>query len=440
MTITWTNEKRKLSDLIPWPRNPRTITDAQAERLTTSVEDFGQVEALAISPTNDIYNGHQRLSVLAGQYGMDHEVDVRVSSRPLTEKERERLTVYLHRGATGDWDFEKLAREFDTDELFDWGFDPDDFEGFDFGSPGVTGGEGKDTEPEVNRAEELQRQYGTELGQTWGIGEHRLVIGDCTDADVVGRLMGGENAEICFTSPPYLEMREYSGSVNDIEKLLKFIPLSVDFSDYQVVNLGLKFTDGQVVSYWNDYLARFAECNRKLLAWNVWHKMQSGSIASATNMFFLVHEWIFVFGEKAKRLNRTVPNDLDDYERRHGKDFLDGITRRVRQRDGSVEDTSSSLHTHHQIHSVLRQRPELGQIRESHPATFPVGLPTQYIEAMTNELDIVYDPFAGSGTTGIACANLNRQARMIEISPAYGAVILHRMAEHLGVEPELINS
>jgi len=122
--ITWTNERRKLSDLIPWERNPRTIKNAQAERLVDSVETFGQVETLAINPDNGVLNGHQRLSVLAGQYGMDYEVDVRVASRELTERERQQLTVYLHRGATGDWDMEALANWGIEDDLLTWGFEP----------------------------------------------------------------------------------------------------------------------------------------------------------------------------------------------------------------------------------------------------------------------------------------------------------------------------
>ena len=120
--ITWANERRKLSDLIPWERNPRQIQDAQAERLVDSVETFGQVETLAIGPDDELYNGHQRLSVLAGQYGMDYEVDVRVASRPLTEKEREKLTVYLHKGAAGEWAWDELAT-WDYGDLTAWGFD-----------------------------------------------------------------------------------------------------------------------------------------------------------------------------------------------------------------------------------------------------------------------------------------------------------------------------
>lgn len=121
--ITWTNERRKLRDLIPWERNPRTINNAHAERLVDSVETFGQVETLAIDCANGVLNGHQRLSVLAGQYGMDYEVDVRVANRVLTERERQQLTVYLHRGTTGDWDFEELANSFPFDDLLTWGFE-----------------------------------------------------------------------------------------------------------------------------------------------------------------------------------------------------------------------------------------------------------------------------------------------------------------------------
>ena len=91
--ITWTTEKRKLSELVPWPRNPRQIKGEQAVRLAKSLDEFSQVETFAIGPGNELYNGHQRLSVWAEEYGPDLEVDVRVSSRALTEKEREKLTV-----------------------------------------------------------------------------------------------------------------------------------------------------------------------------------------------------------------------------------------------------------------------------------------------------------------------------------------------------------
>lgn len=121
--IVWTNEKRRLGDLTPWPRNPRQIKKAEAARLAESLDNFGQVDVFAVGPDGELYNGHQRLAVWSREHGPDFEVDVRVSSRPLSEKERERLTVLLHRGAVGSWDFDLLANEFDVEELIEWGFD-----------------------------------------------------------------------------------------------------------------------------------------------------------------------------------------------------------------------------------------------------------------------------------------------------------------------------
>ena len=137
MTITWQDERRTLGELIPWERNPRQIRQRNAARLVDSVQSFGQVEPLIVGPANELYNGHQRLAVLMQTYGPDYTVDVRVASRELSEKEREKLTIYLHKGATGEFDFDALANEFDLSELVDWGFEP--FElglgDFDTGAP-----------------------------------------------------------------------------------------------------------------------------------------------------------------------------------------------------------------------------------------------------------------------------------------------------------------
>ncbi len=119
--LTWTNEKRRLGDLAPWERNPRQIRKAEAERLADSWRRFGQPEVIAIGPGNEVYNGHQRLAVWAAEFG-DVEVDVRVASRSLTERERQQLTVYLHAGATGGWSWDDLAG-WDMGDLSEWGFD-----------------------------------------------------------------------------------------------------------------------------------------------------------------------------------------------------------------------------------------------------------------------------------------------------------------------------
>jgi hypothetical protein len=132
--ITWDNQKRKLSQLIPWDRNPRQIKSDQVKRLQESLAEFGQIEPVCIGPGNELYNGHQRLKSWAAKFG-DIEIDVRVSYRALTEKEREKLTVFLHKGAAGEWDFDELANSFEMAELVEWGFEEDELLGVDYKNP-----------------------------------------------------------------------------------------------------------------------------------------------------------------------------------------------------------------------------------------------------------------------------------------------------------------
>jgi hypothetical protein len=196
--ITWTNETRKLSQLKPWPRNPRQITEKQAKRLNESFDQFGQVETIAVGPDNEIYNGHQRLNVLMAKHGANYEIECRVSSRELTEKEREKLTVFLHKGAAGEWDFDTLANEFELDDLLEWGFDKKELD-LDLWA----GEMADDPGAQMDRAEELREKWGVNSGDLWQLGEHRLICGDCTDKEIVERVMGGEKAGAVVTDPPY---------------------------------------------------------------------------------------------------------------------------------------------------------------------------------------------------------------------------------------------
>lgn len=119
--ITWTNSTRKLSELIPWDENPRTIREDQAARLTQSIAEFSQIETIAIGPDNEIYNGHQRLKSWRAEFG-DLDIDVRVASRKLSKAEKRKLTIYLHHTATGETNWDALAN-WDPEELIDWGMD-----------------------------------------------------------------------------------------------------------------------------------------------------------------------------------------------------------------------------------------------------------------------------------------------------------------------------
>lgn len=126
--IIWTNEKRKLSDLKDWPKNPRRLTDAQAAQIAKSIVKFGFADPLIINRDGTILGGHMRKRVMlvAGLAKPDDLVDVRVPSRQLTDAEVEEINIRLNRN-TGDFDFDILANSFDENLLIEWGFEAPEF-------------------------------------------------------------------------------------------------------------------------------------------------------------------------------------------------------------------------------------------------------------------------------------------------------------------------
>ncbi len=410
--IIWTNERRKLKDLKPWERNPRQITKDQAKRLVESFDEFGQVETIAIGPNNEVYNGHQRLNVLKDKYGEDYEVEVRVSSRELTEKQREKLTVYLHKGAAGVWDFDTLANEFELDDLLDWGFDKGELD-LDLWAEDAP----EDVEPQIDKAEELRERWGVETGQLWQLGEHRLICGDCTDRAVVERVMGGEIAAITFTSPPYnagvsaqlsgntsIDGNLYKDEYNDNQTQSDYLSLLANFTDValstsQYVFVNIQFLAGNKTAF-VDYLAKFRD---NLADIAIWDKTNAAP-AAAQRVMDSRFEFVLIYSHKA---NRAIG------------------TREFRG----------------MVHNVYTGNPQRNnKYASSHAATFPVDFPEHFIKTFTNEDELVFEPFTGTGTTLIACERLGRKCRAVEISPAYVAVAIQRWVDVTGKEPVLLGS
>lgn len=122
--ITWTNDTRRLSDLVPWKHNPKRMTKKQADGLRLSIERFGFAVPFLVSPDGDIYDGHQRRALMGAikEHGPNAVVDVRVSSRPLTDDERRELVVRLKQNQAG-WDFDMLPNLYEREELLEWGFE-----------------------------------------------------------------------------------------------------------------------------------------------------------------------------------------------------------------------------------------------------------------------------------------------------------------------------
>lgn len=88
--------------------------------------------------------------------------------------------------------------------------------------------------------------------------------------------------------------------------------------------------------------------------------------------------------------------------------------------------------------SVIRITREMarGIHTQSHPAVYPVEFASFLVETWSEKDNIVLEPFGGSGTTMVACEQLGRQCRTMELEPKYCAVILERMSA-MGITPEL---
>ena len=121
--LTWTPDTARLDSLELWERNPKRMSKARAERLLKSWRDLGQYQTLAVGPSGECYDGHQRIKALrAAGYAGNYEVAVRRASRPLTDRERERVIIESTVGAVGDLNWDELAA-WDTEGLAEWGLD-----------------------------------------------------------------------------------------------------------------------------------------------------------------------------------------------------------------------------------------------------------------------------------------------------------------------------
>jgi len=271
----------------------------------------------------------------------------------------------------------------------------------------------------------------TKRGDIYQLGNHRLLCADSTVLSDVDRLMGGESAELCFTSPPYGAQRKYNDkSLNlDVEHIASFITASFNQVKLYAVVLGLMRREGNIEPYW-DLFINTAKNNRlPFVSWNVWNKGYSGSIGNATGMFTIDHEWILIFGQR-KDLNKTVPN-------KYAGDIADHSS--SRQQDGTIKkEKTRIINTHRQLGTVIQCNVEKRSTNHKHPAMYPVELPEKYIEAATNLYQIVYEPFAGSGSTLIACEKTNRRCFAMEIDPHYCDVIIARWEKYTGKKAELI--
>lgn len=422
--IQWTSTTAKLGSLKPWDGNPKTSTGKQHAQLTNSFDELGQFQTVAISPTGDVYDGHQRLSALLAKHGADYEVQALQSSRPLTDEERRKIAIYSRQ--IGAWDWDELSA-WDAGELMEWGFDEDLLKdwGQDYSALSAmleseeVPPEETDAEPQTNRADELREEWGVEPGQMWRLPsrtegqEHRLICGDCTDEAVAEQVLGSESPIVVFTDPPYgVSVGKKNVMLNSFQKAGRNL---TDIVGDDLPPSELKEMLLPAFRIVKDKMAD--DCSVFVTA------PQGGDLGSMMMMMdeaglCVRHVLNWVKNSQTFSMGRL------DYDYKH-EPILFTWGKKHRKNKGLGFGNSCW---------------EIDKPRSSaeHPTMKPPELYEQAYNNHSNVGEVVYEPFSGSGTAVIAAENLSRQCRAVEISPAYVAVALQRYQDAFDITPELI--
>lgn len=392
-----------LKMLKPYERNAKKHGPDQVKKLKASILEFGFLTPCLIDRDYNIIAGHGRV-MAAKDLGLESVPCVFIEG--LTDEQRRAYILADNRlGELGEWDFDLVFDE--LAELDELGFDIE-----------LTGFEMPEEIPEVIEdgfdEDSVPDEPRCKLGDLWQLGNHRLICGDSTDVNVIERLMGGQQAEIAFTSPPYnvgasatlngnthMTDCKYQSGNDDLSDYDDLLAGTTDnmlmFSKWAFINLQMLANNKQTICEWlNNYKDMLCDIA-------IWYKTATAP-AMAERVMNSQYEFIFIFSNENN--SRAIGT----------KNFR-----------GTVSN----------VYEGSAQRKN--EYAEVHSATFPVDFAEHFIKNFTNTTDSVLDVFGGTGTTLIVCEQLNRKCFMCELDPHYCDIIISRWETLTGREAVLIN-
>jgi len=252
------------------------------------------------------------------------------------------------------------------------------------------------------------------------------MCGDSTSIDAVNKLMDGQEADLCFTSPPYAKQRDYKKEISDWDTLMNgvFEITPVKDGAQILVNLGLVHKDGKVNSYWDRWLTVMADIDWPLFGWYVWDQGH-GMPGNWNGRLALFH-----FAKSPSQSNKWVDKKPESIK---AKTSTKGT---FRQKDGTLKPIYSghlSAQPTKIADSVIRvNRAPHESAKTGHPAIFPVALCEYIYNSFAKAGDWVFEPFSGAGTSIIGCEKLRMNCASMELAPAYVDVSLIRWQDFTG--------
>lgn len=237
----------------------------------------------------------------------------------------------------------------------------------------------------------------TKTGDLWLLGEHRLLCGDSTNAEDVGRLMNGQKAEMCFTSPPY--NADTGASDGDIfnRKARKKL-YAEEYKD--------NLSSDNYVEFAQKALSLCFDVTAGFIFWNVGYNARSRF-------------------EYIEQIGPWLPHLIEQIcWKKHSAIPVKGSMRRAWEPVYLFSTNGETLGLE-SVESNFWDISNTGCQADGHKACFPVALPAKGMQLISSAGSI-YEPFCGSGTTLIAAEQLGRKCYGMEISPAYCDVIVKR--------------
>ena len=373
------------------PTNPRKATKEQIEKLKKSIEETPTMlqlrEIIAYDNNGElvIVGGNMRYQALKALGYKTALVKVLPADTP---KETINAFIIKDNAQFGEWDIDLLANEWDKDKLDDWGVE------IDWAINATE--EPKEAEEDDFSEEEAQQAPSiVKRGEIWQLGEHRLMCGDSTDPEQVKTLMGGVLADMVFTDPPYGV--SYTGGVqfdkngnSEMHNRQMILNDNVDIYD-DVLKVLSQVTDGPCYIWFAGTKAaslyRAAEKYGELHSLIIWVK--NGGYGALMANYKQKHEPCLYWKPKGAKLN-----------------FV-----------GATTETT--------IWEINKDG-----VNNYHPTQKPVSLPARAIG--NHKAETVLDLFGGSGSTMMACEQMNRKNYTMELDPHYCDVIIARWEKLTG--------
>ena len=366
--------------LRPYERNAKIHGEDQIDAIKRSIKEFGFISPCLIDKDFNIIAGHGRV-IASKQLGLKKIPCVFIEG--LTEQQRKAYILADNRlTEMGEWDFDKIQIE--LEELSDLDFDIS-LTGFELNEEETT------DVIEDDFSENVEPK--AKIGDLYQLGGHRLICGDSTDVNVIDSLMDGVKAQLLLTDPPYgIDVVKGNkvggdkafgkvGGGNIVKSKTYSAIIGDDTTDTARANydVALTCTENQII-FGGNYFTDFLPPSR---CWIVWDKQNTGNFADA--------ELAWTSFDKGVRLYHFLWNGLC----RDGSREVEGKTR-------------------------------------VHPTQKPVGMLADILKDFSEENDSVLDCFGGSGSTLIACEQLNRKCYMCELDPHYIDVIINRWETYTG--------